>query len=63
MGVSEGDPFQFDFVNKKKFRFKNFLVVKSIHTIFKSNKVSCAKLFFKNIDFTTFFVVAVYTKK
>ena len=30
---------------------------------FKSNKVSCAKLFFKNIDFTTLLVIVVRPKK
>ena len=48
---------------KKNFRFKNFLFVKSIYTTFECEKVSCAKLIFKNVDFTTFLVVAVLAKK
>ena len=33
-----------------------------MYTTFKSEKESCAKFFFKNIDLTTLIVVAVHPK-
>ena len=53
------NPFQLGFREKTVFRFYNFVFIKSINTTLKSEKVSRAKLFFKNIDFTTLVVVAV----
>ena len=64
MGDSpERDPFQVEFSETFLFRFHNFLFVKSIYTTFKWEKVNYAKSFFKNMDFTTLLVVAVYPKK
>ena len=47
----------------KKFPFKNILFVKLIYATFKCDKVSGAKLFYKNIYLKTLLLVAVHPKK